>query len=148
MPPFLFKILAIVVGIIIWKTVASSFAKAKKAMQDDEDEPEDDGRIALADAIEGGKILFYGAFDGAKLVGCCSVCPTYSTFNYARGGVFEDFYVLPEYRHKGVARGLVRFAFAESGVASLTVGCADCDVAMYEALGFGVRLGNMLAYNG
>ena len=110
--------------------------------------PTEEEFLSLLDAVKRGVILFYGCADGDRLVGCCSVCPTYSTFNYARGGVFEDFYVLPEYRHKGVARGLVRFAFAESGVASLTVGCADCDVAMYEALGFGVRLGNMLAYDG
>ena len=113
-----------------------------------EDAPSAEDLASLARATDREEILFFGCVDGERLVGCCSVCPTYSTFNYARGGVFEDFYVLPEYRHKGVARGLVRFAFAESGVASLTVGCADCDVAMYEALGFGVRLGNMLAYNG
>jgi len=43
MPPFLFKILAIVAGIVIWKSVASSFAKAKKAMQDEtfDDDAED-----------------------------------------------------------------------------------------------------------
>ena len=111
-----------------------------------EDEPEDDGRIALADAIEGGKILFFGAFDGAKLVGCCSVSVVFSTFNYLPGGVFEDFYILPEYRHKGIARELVRFAYRESGVSSLTVGCADCDLPLYRALGFAIPLGNLLAF--
>ena len=29
----------------------------------------------------------------------------------------------------------------------MTVGCADCDEAMYKALGFGIRLGNMFAYS-
>ena len=29
----------------------------------------------------------------------------------------------------------------------MTVGCADCDEAMYRALGFDVKLGNMLAYS-
>jgi hypothetical protein len=27
------------------------------------------------------------------------------------------------------------------------VGCADCDVEMYKALGFCIPLGNMLAYD-
>ena len=113
-----------------------------------EEAPTAEDLASLARAIDREAILFFGCEDAGRLVACCSVCPTYSTFNYARGGVFEDFYILPEYRHKGVARELVRFAYRESGVASLTVGCADCDVGMYEALGFGVRLGNMLAYCG
>ena len=112
-----------------------------------EDAPSDDDLSRLRDAIGRGDILFFAARDGEKLVGCCSVSPTFSTFNYARGGVFEDFFILPEYRRKGIARELVRFAFAESGVASLTVGCADCDVGMYKALGFSIPLGNMLAYD-
>ena len=111
-----------------------------------EEAPTADDLESLARAIDREDILFFGCADAGRLVACCSVCPTYSTFNYARGGVFEDFYILPDYRHKGIARELVRFAYGESGVASLTVGCADCDVGMYEALGFGVRLGNMLAY--
>ena len=61
-------------------------------------------------------------------------------------GVFEDFYIQPEYRHKRIARKLVAYAYEQSGVESLTVGCADCDVQMYEAIGFGIPLGNMLAF--
>ena len=61
--------------------------------------------------------------------------------------MFEDFYILPQYRHQGIARKLVQFARTESGVQSLTVGCADCDKAMYQALGFSVLLGNLLAYD-
>lgn len=111
-----------------------------------EDAPSDEDLARLRDAIARGDILFFACRDSDKLVGCCSVSPTFSTFNYARGGVFEDFFILPEYRRKGIARQLVQFAFAESGVASLTVGCADCDVGMYNALGFSIPLGNMLAY--
>ena len=111
-----------------------------------EDEPEDAGKGRLAEAIETGSILFFGAFDGKALIGCCSVTVGFSTFNYMPCGVFEDFYILPGYRHKGIARQLVRFARRESGVSSLTVGCADCDVPMYEALGFSVPLGNLLAF--
>ena len=99
-----------------------------------EDSPTDADRERLAVAIREGKI-------------CCSVTIGFSTFNYAESGVFEDFYILPQYRHQGIARKLVQFARTESGVQSLTVGCADCDKAMYQALGFSVLLGNLLAYD-
>lgn len=59
----------------------------------------------------------------------------------------EDFYIRPEFRHKGIARKLVAFAWEQSGVGSLTVGCADCDVEMYKAIGFEIPLGNMLAFS-
>ncbi len=97
-------------------------------------------------AIEEKRIFFYGCMDKGKLIACCSVTPTFSTFHYQTGGVFEDFYIVPSYRHTGIARKLVQYAHRESGVASLTVGCADCDIAMYRALGFTLRLGNLLAY--
>ena len=111
-----------------------------------EEEPSEAEYARLASAMEAGRIRFYGCEDGGRLVGCCSVAPTWSTFNYALAGVFEDFYILPECRHRGIARRLVRFAANQSGVASLTVGCADCDAAMYRALGFEVSLGNLMAY--
>ena len=111
-----------------------------------EDSPADPDRDRLRDAIEKEQILFYGAWDGERLAGCCSVTAGFSTVNYQRSGVFEDFYIRPEYRHHGMARALVQYAWRESGVSSLTVGCADCDVDMYQALGFSVPLGNLLAF--
>ena len=111
-----------------------------------EEPPAEEDFENLARAMADQTILFYGCRDGKKLVACCSVSPTFSTFDYQRGGVFEDFYILPEYRHQGIAKRLVRFAFEQSGVSSLTVGCADCDAEMYQALGFRIRLGNMYAY--
>ena len=113
-----------------------------------EEAPSDADFARLAEALDAGLIRFYGCAEGDRLVGCCSVTPGWSTFNYAPSGVFEDFYILPEYRHRGVARQLVRYASAQSGVGSLTVGCADCDADMYRALGFTVSLGNLLAYDG
>ena len=71
---------------------------------------------------------------------------TFSTFCYGPCGVLEGFYILPAYRHQGIARELVRFAYENSGAASMIVGCADCDLPMYRSLGFTVPLGNMLAY--
>lgn len=101
---------------------------------------------SLTRAIQSGRILFFGCREEGRLVACCSVSPTFSTFNYQTSGVFEDFFILPAYRHRGIARRLVQFAWQESGVSSLTVGCADCDEEMYKALGFRLRLGNLYAY--
>ena len=112
-----------------------------------EDVPSDADFESLAGAMASGVIRFFGCTENGALIGCCSVAPGWSTFNYGPAGVFEDFYILPEYRHQGVARQLVRFAAEQSKVGSLTVGCADCDVEMYRALGFSVRLGNLLAYD-
>ena len=112
-----------------------------------EEEPDNCKKARLAEALNNARIFFYGAWDGNLLAGCCSVTIGFSTFNYAESGVFEDFYIRPAYRHKGIARELVRLARSESGIRSLTVGCADCDVAMYQSLGFSVRLGNLLAYD-
>ena len=111
-----------------------------------EEAPTEENFDSLSEAIKKGQILFYGCADVGRLIACCSITPTYSTFNYQTGGVFEDFYIAPEYRHKGIARQLVRFAYQESGVGSLTVGCADCDINMYQALGFTIPLGNLLAF--
>ena len=112
-----------------------------------EEPPKEEELSHLLIAIKESAITFYGCREGERLIGCCSVSLTFSTFNYRTSGVFEDFYILPEYRKKGIARKLVRFAFKESGVGSLTVGCADCDRAMYSSLGFSVPLGNLMAYD-
>ena len=111
-----------------------------------EDMPDEFSRGRLAEAIGKGQILFFGAWDGAALVGCCSITVGFSTFDYAPSGVFEDFYIRPEYRHRGIARKLVRFAYDDSGVSSLTVGCANCDIEMYQSLGFSIPLGNLRAF--
>ena len=113
-----------------------------------EDRPTNENFDSLCEAISKGQIIFCGCIDEGRLIACCSVTPTYSTFNYQTGGVFEDFYIVPEYRHRGIARQLVKFAYRESGVSALTVGCADCDVQMYRSLGFTVPLGNLLAFEG
>ena len=111
-----------------------------------EEEPEQEGKSRLAKAIEENRIVFYGVWQENDLIGCCSVTVGFSTFDYMPSGVFEDFYIRPEHRHTGIARQLVRFAYRESGVSSMTVGCADCDVKMYQALGFSIPLGNLLAF--
>lgn len=112
-----------------------------------EETPTEQDRERLREAILKNQILFYGAWDGEQLAGCCSVTVGFSTFLYAPSGVFEDFYIRPAYRHRGIARELVRFAYESSGVSSLTVGCADCDLPLYRALGFSISLGNLLAFD-
>ena len=124
----------------LWK-----LQKAYKA-EIGEDEPGEWECARLAAAIQNGQIIFYGAWNDDTLIGCCSITAGFSTFDYAQSGVFEDFYICPEYRHRGIARKLVQYAYQESGVSSLTVGCADCDVRMYQALGFSIPLGNLLAF--
>jgi GNAT superfamily N-acetyltransferase len=112
----------------------------------EEDAPTEENWKSLYNAIEAQSILFYGCICEGKLIACCSICLTYSTFNYDKAGVFEDFYIVPKYRHNGIARKLVQFAYKESGIQSLIVGAADCDMGMYKSLGFSLQLGNMLAF--
>ena len=113
-----------------------------------EDEPDIAGKERLADAISNNRIHFYGAWENGSLIGCCSITVGFSTFDYLPSGVFEDFFISPAYRHQGIARELIRFAYRETGVSSLTVGCADCDLPMYQSLGFSIQLGNLLAFEG
>jgi len=110
-----------------------------------EAEPGERERARLQAAIENVQITFYGAWAGTTLIGCC-ITAGFSTFDYSQSGVFEDFYMRLEYRHKGIARQLVQYAYHESGVSTMTVGCAECDMQMYQSLGFSIKLGNLLAF--
>ena len=113
-----------------------------------EEAPTDADREKLRAAMADRRILFFGAWDGEALAGCCSVTVGFSTFDYGPSGVFEDFYILPAYRHKGLARQLAGYAFEASGVKTMTVGCADCDTNLYRAVGFRTPLGHLLAWGG
>ena len=103
----------------------------------------------LARAIRDGKITFFVAKRGYRTVGMCSVAKCFSTFACTDTGVFDDFYIEPMFRKKGVARKLALAAqdwCKEKGLASPTVCCAPCDEGMYQALGFDVRLGSTFAH--
>ena len=105
---------------------------------------------ALKHAIETGKIEFFVAKDGENLVGMCSVTVAFSTFACGDMGIFEDFFILKTHRSQGIAKSLTGYVFAEMkarGVASLWVGSADMDVAMYKSLGFEIPLGNLLTWS-
>ena len=110
---------------------------------------EEQQQLLLAQAIRDGKITFFVAKRGYRAVGMCSIAKCFSTFACSDTGVFDDFYIEPAFRKQGVAGQLVKAAQTwcrEAGLASLTVSCAPCDEAMYQALGFDTRLGTTWAY--
>lgn len=111
-----------------------------------ENAPTAENLSALRRAIQGERILFYGCREGDRLIACCSISLMFSTFDYEQGGLFEDFYILPAYRHRGIAWQLISFALQQSGCSTLLVCCADCDLEMYRALGFRTRIGNTLGF--
>ena len=105
----------------------------------------------LGRAIRDGKITFFVAKCGCRAVGMCSVAKCFSTFACTDTGVFDDFYVEPAFRRKGIARMLAQAAqkwSSDNALASLTVTCSPCDEGMYQALGFDTRLGTNFAYLG
>ncbi len=102
----------------------------------------------LSQAVRDGEITFFFAKRGYRAVGMCSVVKHFSTFACTDTGVFEDFYVEPAFRKKGIARMLAQAAqnwSCEQGLSSLTVCCAPCDEQMYQSLGFDTPLGKNLA---
>ena len=103
----------------------------------------------LAQAVRDGKITFFLAKRGYRAVGMCSVAPYFSTFACADVGVFDDFYIEPVFRRKGIARMLTQAAqewCRANNLASLTVTCAPCDEGMYQSLGFQTSLGSTFAH--
>ena len=115
-----------------------------------EEAPSCEQMARLGEAIAQRRIVFFVAEENGAFVGMCSVSPMFSTWNFESAAVFEDFYVAPAWRKQGVSRALVNEAFSwcdKAGVSSLWVGASDCDRAMYESLGFQVRLGTLLCRN-
>ena len=103
----------------------------------------------LQRAVKEGKITFFIAKRGSRAVGMCSVAKYYSTFSCSDTGVYEDFYIEPVFRGKGIARKLAQAAQTwcrQNGIASLTTCCAPCDEKMYQALGFDICLGTTFAH--
>ena len=103
----------------------------------------------LEKAISEGAITFFLAKRGCRAVGMCSIARCFSTFSCADTGVFDDFFIEPVFRGKGIARKLANAAqkwCEENGMASVTVCCAPCDEEMYRSLGFTTQLGTTFAH--
>lgn len=104
----------------------------------------------LVRAIKEGRIIFFTASSNQELIAMCSITIGFSTFNCKNVGIFEDFYITPDYRGKGVARELTTYVFSameKYDVQTVWVGCADMDLEMYKHLGFNIPLGNLLAWS-
>ena len=109
----------------------------------------EDQQKQLQQAIKDGRITFFVAKRGCRAVGMCSVAKCYSTFSCSDTGVYEDFYIEPSFRGKGIARKLSEAAqlwCKNNGISSQTVCCAPCDEAMYRSLGFTISLGTTYAH--
>lgn len=104
----------------------------------------------LGDVVRNGDIIFFVARKDEKIIGMCSISHTFSTYNCEYGGVFEDFYVKPDFRGQGIAKGLVGFVFEyckKQNIATLWVGCCDGDAEMYKHIGFKYPLGRLFTWN-
>lgn len=104
----------------------------------------------LKKAIEDNRISFYIVIDAGNIVGMCSISSVFSTYRCEYMGIFEDFYIEPEYRKKGIAKNLTGYVFNEmktKNINSVWVGCADVDIKMYKHLGFEIELGNLLTWS-
>ena len=114
-----------------------------------EDALTEERKRRLEQAVSNGEITYFLAKRGYRAVGMCSVATAFSTFSCGNVGTFEDFYIEPVFRGRGIARMLAEAAqkwCRENGIASLSVTCAPCDEQMYQALGFQIPLGRTYAY--
>ena len=110
--------------------------------------PDEDALIRLDTAIKAGRITFFVAKIGGTPVGMCSVSRCFSTFACSDVAQFEDFFIMPEYRHSCIARELTEAAqkwCRDNDIPSLTVTSSPSDEAMYQHLGFTLRLGSTYA---
>lgn len=109
----------------------------------------DKQQTQLTKAIRDGKITFFIAKRNHRMIGMCSVARCFSTFACSDTAVFEDFYIEPAFRRKGIARKLAQAAqnwCRTNNLSSLTVCCAPCDEQMYQNLGFTIALGHTYAH--
>ena len=65
----------------------------------------------LIHAIEQGKINFFVAKRNTRVVGMCSISITFSTFQCKCSGIFEDFFIEPLFRKKGISKLLTKYVF-------------------------------------
>ena len=139
---------------IIDRLSLKDFEKIKPLLNDYKSSIKEDQLTAeqfreLKNAIKNEKITFYNAVIKDEIVAMCSISTAFSTYNCQALGIFEDFYIKPSYRGKGLAAKLTDFVFGDMkkrNIETVWVGCADVDVNMYKHLGFNLVLGNLLAW--
>jgi len=105
----------------------------------------------LEAAINDKKIAFYIVLENNEIIGMCSVSLLFSTYKCKPVGMFDDFYIKPEYRKKGFAIKLTEYVFDDmksKNIKSVMVGCSDIDIEMYKHCGFNLILGNLLSCDG
>lgn len=115
-----------------------------------EDELTGEEYFSLKKAFFKGDIEFIVIDEDGAIIGMCTISRFFSTYRCACGAVFDDFYILPEHRKKGLAKKMLDFVleYCDSNyIQSLQVGCADVDKEMYEHLGFNIPLGNLLTWH-
>lgn len=66
----------------------------------------DEKKERLSKAIADRTILFFVAKRGHRAVGMCSVATSFSAFSCGEVGFFDDFYIKPIFRKKGITRRL------------------------------------------
>ena len=105
----------------------------------------------IKNAILNGSIIIYTILEGDEIIGMCSISTIFSTYRCETIGVFDDFFIKPEYRKKGYARELVNFVLSDmkaKKINSIMLGCSDIDKEMYKSLGFNMEIGNLLSWDG
>ena len=75
-----------------------------------EDVLSEEKKRRLEQAVSDGKITYFLAKRGYRAVGMCSVAAVFSTFACGNVGTFEDFYIEPVFRGRGIARLLAEAA--------------------------------------
>ena len=103
--------------------------------------PDEQALRRLGQAIETERILFFGCEEQGQLKGICSVTRGFSTFCYDTCGTFEDFYILPEARHRGIARELLSAAENWAGEQGCKEFASDCELENRASLAFHLGAG-------
>ncbi|OHU87774.1 MULTISPECIES: GNAT family N-acetyltransferase [Pseudoalteromonas] len=58
--------------------------------------------------VSNGIYQVMAAFDADQIVGFASVCQSYSLYAEGQFGIIQEFYVMPEYRSKGIGQELLQ----------------------------------------